>query len=38
MNSKGSLESGTYRIKTIATVYKDSAYETITAYSTEVTC
>ena len=32
-NSKESLSSGTYRVKTVAKVYNGSAYETITIYS-----
>lgn len=37
-NSKSSLPGGTYRLKTIAKVYKGSNYETVTAYSKEVGC
>ncbi|WP_410068679.1 hypothetical protein [Ruminococcus sp.] len=37
-NSKESLSSGTYRVKTVAKVYNGSAYETITIYSKTVSC
>ncbi len=33
-NTKSSLESGTYRLKTVATVYAGTEHETITKYST----
>lgn len=33
-----SLDSGTYRVKTIAKVYSDTSYETVTAYSSTVSC
>ena len=36
--SKSSLSSGTYRLKTIAKVYNGSDYETITIYSSTVSC
>ncbi|MFR1184880.1 MAG: hypothetical protein ACLSDC_04220 [Ruminococcus sp.] len=36
--SKSSLSSGTYRLKTVAKVYKGSAYETITIYSKTASC
>lgn len=32
------LSSGTYRVKTIAKVYSGTSYETVTAYSTAVSC
>ena len=32
-NSKSSLSSGTYRLKTVAKVYSGNSYETITIYS-----
>lgn len=35
-NTKSSLPSGTFRLKTSANVYKGSKYETVTAYSFEV--
>ena len=34
-NTKSSLASGTYRLKTVFTVYAGSSYETITKYSSE---
>ncbi len=34
-NTKSSLSSGTYRLKTIFTVYAGSDYEVLTKYSTE---
>lgn len=34
-NYKYSLSSGTYRLKTVFTVYADTSYETITKYSSE---
>lgn len=34
-NTKGSLTSGTYRVKTVTKVYKGSNSETLTAYSKE---
>lgn len=37
-NSKSSLASGTYRVKTVAKVYSGSNYETVTTYSNEVSC
>lgn len=37
-NTKTSLASGTYRVRTIAKVYSGSAYETVTTNSTTVTC
>ena len=37
-NSKESLSSGTYRVKTVAKVYNGSAYETITIYSKTASC
>lgn len=36
-NTKSSLSSGTYRLKTVATVYAGTANETITMYSKEKT-
>lgn len=36
-NYKYSLSSGTYRLKTVFTVYADTSYETITKYSKEKT-
>lgn len=36
-NTKSGLSSGTYRLKTIFTVYAGSDYETITKYSSEKT-
>lgn len=33
-----SIDSGTYRVKTIAKVYSGTSYETFTAYSTAVSC
>lgn len=36
-NTKYSLSSGTYRLKTVATVYAGTANETITKYSNEKT-
>ena len=36
--SKSSLSSGTYRLKTVAKVYKGSSYETITIYSSTASC
>lgn len=33
-----SLDSGTYREKTIAKVYSGTSYETVTAYSSTVSC
>ena len=33
-NTKSSLSSGTYRLKTVATVYAGTEHETITKYST----
>ena len=35
-NSYSPIGSGTYRVKTVAKVYKGTSYETITVYSTEV--
>jgi hypothetical protein len=37
-NTKSSIGSGTYRVKTVAKVYSGSNYETVTAYSTTVSC
>lgn len=37
-NSKSSLASGTYRTRTVAKVYKGTAYETITVNSSTATC
>ena len=37
-NKKSSLASGTYRTRTIAKVYKGSAYETIKVNSSTATC
>jgi hypothetical protein len=37
-NTKSSISSGTYRVKTSAKVYSGSNYETVTAYSTTVSC
>jgi hypothetical protein len=37
-NSKSSLSSGTYRVKTSAKVYSGTSYETVTTYSTTVSC
>lgn len=34
-NTKSSLSSGTYRLKTVFKVYAGSSYETITKYSSE---
>ncbi|MCM1530190.1 MAG: hypothetical protein NC093_09380 [Alistipes sp.] len=36
-NSHSLTNKGTYRVKTVAKVYKGTAYETVTTYSTEVT-
>lgn len=36
-NTKSSLSSGTYRLKTVFTVYSGTSYETITKYSQERT-
>ena len=36
-NTRSSLSSGTYRLKTLATVYAGTANETITKYSNEKT-
>lgn len=36
-NTKSSLSGGTYRLKTVATVYSGTANETITKYSKEKT-
>ncbi|MDE5770198.1 MAG: hypothetical protein K2I06_01020 [Ruminococcus sp.] len=36
-NTKSSLSSGTYRLKTVATVYAGTEHETITEYSNEKT-
>ena len=38
INTKASLASGTYRTRTIAKVYKGTAYETIYANSVTTTC
>lgn len=37
INSKASLSSGTYRTRTVAKVYKGSAYETVSDNSSAVT-
>ncbi|MBR1823171.1 MAG: hypothetical protein IJ779_02935, partial [Ruminococcus sp.] len=37
-NSKSSLSSGTYRLKTVAKVYSGNSYETITIYSNTASC
>ena len=37
-NSRSSLASGTYRVKTVAKVYSGSNYETVTTYSGMVSC
>ena len=37
-NSKESLSSGTYRVKTTADVYSGSKYETVTAFSKTASC
>ena len=37
-NSKSSLSSGTYRLKTVAKVYSGNSYETITVYSRTASC
>lgn len=37
-NSKGSLASGTYRVRTVAKVYNGSSYETVTKNSATKTC
>ena len=37
-NSKESLSSGTYRVKTVADVYSGSKYETVTSFSKTVSC
>lgn len=37
-NTKYNIGSGTYRVKTVAKVYKGSAYETITVYSKTASC
>lgn len=37
INTKSSLSSGTYRLKTVATVYAGTSNETITKYSKEKT-
>ncbi|WP_288970606.1 hypothetical protein [uncultured Ruminococcus sp.] len=37
-NTKYNIGSGTYRVKTVAKVYKGSAYETITIYSKTASC
>lgn len=37
-NSKSSLSSGTYRLKTVAKVYSGNNYETITVYSSTASC
>lgn len=37
-NSKSSLSSGTYRLKTVAKVYSGNNYETITVYSRTASC
>ncbi len=38
VNTKSSLSSGTYRVKTVAKVYSGSDYETITVYSSTASC
>ena len=35
-NSYSPIGSGTYRVKTVAKVYKGTSYETVTVYSAEV--
>ena len=37
-NTKNPISGGNYRVKTVAKVYSGSDYETITFYSTTVTC
>ena len=37
-NTKNPISSGNYRVKTVAKVYSGSDYETITFYSTTITC
>ena len=37
-NTKSSLSSGIYRLKTVAKVYSGSNYETITIYSSTASC
>lgn len=37
-NTKSPISSGNYRVKTEAKVYNGSSYETITAYSTTISC
>lgn len=37
-NTKSSLSSGTYRLKTVAKVYSGNNYETITVYSRTASC
>lgn len=37
-NKSSTLYSGTYRVKTVAQVYKGTAYETITVYSSTASC
>ena len=36
--TKSGLSSGTYRLKTVAKVYKGNSYETITVYSNTYSC
>ena len=38
INTKTPMSSGNYRVKTEAKVYNGSSYETITSYSTTITC
>lgn len=37
-SNTASVSSGTYRVKTVAKVYKGSSYETIKVFSTKVSC
>lgn len=37
-SNTASVSSGTYRVKTVAKVYKGTKYETIKHYSTKVSC
>lgn len=38
INTKSSLSSGTYRVRTMAKVYKGTSYEVINVYSSQRTC
>ena len=38
INTKPSLSSGTYRVRTMAKVYKGTSYEIINVYSSQRTC